>query len=194
MIFTPESALMQSVRKRLITKLELTADQIDIELDDEAPAMAGDVYYSITPYGFRVGPLTRSSPGTLHYFFGVRVAVLQRITDVARDRRRNIYAGRLNSLNQRLDKVANVVACNDGIICATKDELKDFGGCCSGEFIRPLVVVSADAKPKLQTGKVTYDSKNLSNPGHSFAAMVRGVNFGEAEFIGSCESCKCDDD
>lgn len=184
MIFEPETALLHATREILMERLPLNADQIDIELDDEAPAMAGDVYYCLSPFGFRVGEKNKNGYGIVHGVYGVRVAVLQRISKVPRDRRREIFAGRLNSLNSKLSAVMTKVQWSETLICKANSYLTKHCPGIGGEFKRPLVAVSADSKPKLQTGKQTYDSKNLNNPGHNFAAMVRGINFGEAEFYG----------
>ncbi len=187
MIFNIETALLNATRDHLMEQLKLAADQIDIELDDEAPAMAGKLYFTVCPHGFRLGKKNSTATGIVHASYGIRVAVLQRITHQPRDRRREIFAGRLNSLNQQLSRVFEAMHWSSSLICKANKRLrKDCPG-LTGDFTRQMVAVSADSKPKLQTGKKTYDSKSLNNPGHDFAAMVRGINFGEAEFFGSID-------
>lgn len=168
-----------------MTRLDIHAREIDIEIDDLAPSVAGDFYYAISPFGSRPGP--HSSQQVSHDVIGVRVCVFQRITDVPRDRRReamigsSLFKGRLSSLNQRLTEISQAVRNNHCLVGAATEALAGKG--FEAQFVKPLVPVSYDAKPTMVTGE-TYAAKKTNSGGEMWVAMKRGINFGNAEVIG----------
>lgn len=184
MILDVETVLLDTVRELLESELGLdpAKNQIDIELDDIAPAMTGDIYYAISPAGGQMGKHNKKADRSFNYVYGFRIAVIQRIGNVPRDRRRSVFKGELQSINRRISKLESLIRFNYEItskVC----EVMESKYRIHGMFTRPLVVTSIDQKPKTTTSDL-YGSKKHNNNGDPVAAMVRGINFGGADFIG----------
>ncbi len=182
MILDAEIAILAAVRTRLMETIGIVADEIDIELDDVAPGMAGQTYYAISANGCEPGKHSTLGDQTTHNLFGVRVAVIERITDVARDRRRTTaFIDRLRSINGKLSQVSRFLRYSYETINLANIDLAS--GNIDGKFIKPLVPKSCDQKPRLVQSEM-YGAKSTSTGGDLVVAMVRGINFGGAEFIG----------
>lgn len=180
-----ETAILTAVQNELMSQLDLPSSEVDIEIDDMVPSVAGDVYYAISPAGTQPG--RDSSQQIDHDIVSVRVCVFQRITDVARDRRREVmtgsslFRGRLASLNQRLADVTMVIRNNQCLVKKATESMIAQG--CDAQFIKPLTPVSYDSKPSMVTGEV-YAAKKTNNGGEMWVAMKRGITFGGAEVYG----------
>lgn len=182
MILEAETALLIAVRRILMEQLSIVADSIDIEIDDLAPAMTGNTYYCLSPAGGTVGKYTATADQTTHNIFGVRVAVIMKITEIPRDRRRNsAFLDRLSSINGLLSAVSRVLRFNYVVLDYANAELELTA--INGQFKKPLVPQSIDQKPKMVASDI-YNAKSTNTGGDTMVAMVRGINFGGAEFFG----------
>lgn len=181
MIFEAETALLVAVRLRLIDQLHLDESIIDIELDDIAPAIAGDLYFAVSPAQAQAGRHSQNADQAHHNLFGVRVAVLKRIGNVPRDRRRHVFLDRLRGINAELSRVNRAIRFDYHTLNLANLDLARNN--ISGSFIRPLVPTSVDGKPRLVTGDI-YDSRPTGSHGDLIVAMVRGITFSGAEFVG----------
>lgn len=179
-----EVSLLIAVRQRLITQLNIDEESIDIEIDDLAPAMTGKTYYALSP--FAGGPARHNDKGdqTFHNTFGVRVVVIQRIGNEPRSQYRNsAFLDRLRSVNSKLEDVSRAIHKQYAVVeLANADVTVNIA--LNGKFITPLVSKSIDQKPKAVAGDLFDAKSNRSTSSTPVAAMVRGINFGGAEFIG----------
>lgn len=184
MIFEAETSLLVAVRERLLETLGLDQDAVEIELDDQAPAMSGETFYALSPFGVSPGPHSNKGDQIVSNTFGVRVAVLLRVGNVPRDRQRNVaFLDRYRSLNSRLSEVSRVIRYNYDLLGIANQDLNVQGLITSTNegFCKPLVPQSADAKPQMVTGAIV-GAKQLNSGGNPLVVMKRGINFGGAEF------------
>lgn len=175
-----EVALLSAVRTRLIEYLALSPDDIDIELDDLAPAMAGQTYYAVSPAGAGAG---RHSPGfdqSYHWTFGCRVTVLVKATQIARDRRRTVFLDKLKGINRLLSLISKAIHFDYSVMQAANAELaKDD---VDGSFHKPLVATSIDARPA--TFSIDPYGSASGQLGDPVVGIKRGIIFTGAEFFG----------
>lgn len=86
-----ESALLRAVvteiRAHNISATYL-ARQVEVEIDELAPATVGDLYIMVIPAGVEPGPAHNSSGGVIDKLYGVDVAIALRAPKKPRDRRR----------------------------------------------------------------------------------------------------------
>ncbi len=78
-----EACLLQAVRDKLITDLELKVEQCEIELDNQVPAITHQDYYAVTAGGIRAGPRHKSSGGVYDVLIAARVTMYRRVAHVA---------------------------------------------------------------------------------------------------------------
>ena len=176
MIFEAETALLDAVHNRLMNALKLDPNEIDIEVDDAAPAIVGQRYFMITPAQAAAGRHAQQGDKTHHNLFGCRVAVVHRTGVVPRDKMRTA----MRRLNAELSIVSRILRFDYETINAAHADLTAQN--IAGSFIRPLVPTSADAKPRLVAGDL-FGAKP-GNTGGAWAGILRGVTFTGAEFIG----------
>ncbi len=182
MILLAETSLLIAVRERLIDSLGIPQDAIQIELDDEAPAMAAQIHYSISPSQASPGRYSSPFGAPANDIFGVRVAVLQRMGNVAPDRKRgSAFLDRLRSTNTLLSSVSRVLRHDYDTISTANADLVSQG--VDGKFVKPLVPSSVDGKPRMATADL-YDAGRSNTGGNTQVVMIRGINFSGAEFIG----------
>lgn len=175
-----ELILMEQVRETLMGRMHLNHDQVDYEINEEAPAMTGQFYCSIMPADGRIGNLMNNL-ATQHYVYGIRVIAHQRISDIGRDRRKRIAYERYRSINAKLTEISNLIAGNHGLMVCANQQLESEQVC--GKFLKPLMPRSIDPRPKVITSDY-YGGKRQSG-GDPTVAIARGINFGGAEFIGN---------
>lgn len=182
MILDAETALLEATHQRILEGLsEVKSDMIDIEIDDLAPSMAGNVYYAISPNAGSPGRYDGTSWETFHYEFGVRVVVLEKMGTYPRDRQRSAFISRLRSINQRLKGVSRMLRFDYAVISMANANLNTEG--IAGKFHKPLVPQSVDTKPRLLTSPIV-GARTAGTGGNTDIIMSRGINFGRAEFIG----------
>ena len=180
MFLDAESAILAAVRDTLIDELEIRSADIGIEIDDLAPAIAGERYYALSAQGSAPARHEEQADKVFHYRFGVRVALIERITETPRDRRGEVYANRVNSLNSRLSLVSKTLRFSYDLLTRANQLITTSG--LSGKFIKPLVPTSVDTKPVIVGGDI-FAAKSKGR-GDAMMAMKRGINFTNAEFIG----------
>lgn len=107
-----EAALLEAVRHQLINVCGYSEQQCAIEIDEETPAVVGDVYVIVAPGGCAPGPVNDTSGGVLDELHSVNVTVIMRATSVPKDRTRNFLLDNLGGLNARLRKIINAIQFN----------------------------------------------------------------------------------
>lgn len=180
MIFEAETALINAVHRTLLEQLQISEAQIDIEVDDVAPGMAGKTFYCISPYGAQPGKHSASGDQIQNYVFGIRVAVIERIGNLPRDRRGSHFITYNSGINAQLSRVSKAIHYSHGVRRYANEELE--GNEAGGTFQTPLKVQSADQRPTLRQAEV-YGGKAMGQ-GDPIVCMVRGINFGGAEYYG----------
>jgi hypothetical protein len=107
---------------------------------------------------------------------------MMRIGNVPRDKRRNVLMDRVRGINRELSRVSRLLRFDYGTLAIANDELASLG--IVGRFQKPFFPASADAKPRVVSGEI-YDSSPRSNGiGDNAVALMRGMTFQGAEFIG----------
>ncbi len=94
-----ESALLRAV----VTEIRAHEDppatvtylarQVEVEIDEFAPATVGDIYIMVLPGGVEAGPTHNTSGGVIDKLYGVDVAIAIRSPPKPRDRRRELLTG-----------------------------------------------------------------------------------------------------
>ncbi len=185
MILQAETSLLIAVRQHLKDQLGIGDDAIDVELDDTAPAMSGQVFYAISPSNASQGRYSGTFGAPAHDMLGARVAVIMRMGNVPKDRtRQSAFLDRLHGINSLVSNVSRAVRQNYDLINIANAELEQMG--VDGSFTKPLVPVSVDPKPRMATGDI-YDAGRNNSGGNAQVVMIRGVNFANAEFIGKMQ-------
>ena len=86
-----ESALVRAVRDRIRLHAEFENRQVEVELDEHIPPLAGDVYVLVMPGGVEPGPSHPTNQGAIDKLYGVDVAIALRAPRVPTDRRRSLF-------------------------------------------------------------------------------------------------------
>jgi hypothetical protein len=177
-----ETALLEAVRQRLMEAMGLESSAVEVELDDQAPAMTGDKYFVVSSNGASPGQFSKRGEKIVHDVFGVRVAAIKRIGNVPRDRRRDsVFSYNLDSVNTLLTQVSEALRLDYAVLNIANATLSLRG--MTGKFMVPMNVQSVDPKPRTETGDI-YDAKRQAQKGTPVAAIVRGINFAGAEYVG----------
>jgi hypothetical protein len=173
-----ENAMLIAVRQAIVEAGICNEYEVDIEIDDQAPAVAGDQYIALSSENIQID--NYRNPEAFHGSFGFRAAAYQRITAIPRDRRRSIYFDLLLNLNDRLDAVSRLFHFNGDFICLVNGILVDLN--IQGKFTTPLELSRIDTKPRA-VGMAEYAAKNTGS-GESVIALCRGIGFAGAKFVG----------
>lgn len=172
-----ETCLLIAVRDRLRTRLELRDTECDVELDDQVPAVSGDLYITVTPAGGRAGPRHATSGGAIDVMFGCRVTVFQKMADVPRDRRRSVFLERARGVNKRLDAVMSAIDFSYDVTTAATALL------VAGQFVEPFKFTGLDDRPQ-PVVRDAYDAAGaITKGGDPVLAIKRGINFFGARFM-----------
>ncbi len=188
-----EACLLQAVRDKLITDLELKVEQCEIELDNQVPAITHQDYYAVTAGGIRAGPRHKSSGGVYDVLIAARVTMYRRVAHVARDRRRNVFLDLVKGTGIQLERVIRSLDNNYALIASAQTILQDIidaGGSIAsgivanttGEWPEPFRTFSPDASWKMVTSD--YDPATMSQvQGDPIVALSRSVLFSEARYM-----------
>jgi len=175
-----ETALLVATRDRLRSQLAILPEHCDVELDDQVPAIAAQTYYAVIGAGVTPGPRHLTSGGVTDVFLSIRVVVYQRIAEVARDRRRNVFIDLLTGLNAKLDAVVQQIdfsyeltAAAAALLTGTTAE--------GGEFPEPFRRFVPDSTPRM-VARDPYDAAMMKG-GDPIIAMTRGVTFSNCRFM-----------
>lgn len=175
-----ELALVEAVRDTLIEAINLPPDSIDIQMDDIAPATAGQTYIAIQPSIIGPGSTTDKADQVIHFEIGCRVAVILRIGQIPRDRRRSIYLSRAQALSYPIRKAVESLHFQYAVINRANTIAAGDGD--GGQFIKPLRFSGVDGKPRFSTADI-FAGQAAESGADPIVAMIRGVNFRGAEYM-----------
>lgn len=150
--------------------------ECEVEFDEMAPATVGKVYVAALPGGWRPGPHHNTSGGVNDLVYSVRIAVVRRISNVPRDRKRSVFLDNLDSLDDDIDRIYSVVDWKYELINAASAIILAEGGSSEG-FIEPLRLVGEISQPR-EVGSEFFGGK----PGDA-AGMMRVLPFGGARRV-----------
>ena len=175
-----ETALLVATRDRLRSVLALLPEHCDVELDDQVPAIAAKTYYAVIGAGLTPGPRHMTSGGVVDVYLSMRVVVYERITEVARDRRRNVFIDLLTGLNTKLDAIIDAIdfsyeLTNNAALLLTETTA------AGGEFPEPFRSFVPDSSPRM-VYRDPYDAAQMKG-GDPVIAMARGVTFSKCRFM-----------
>jgi hypothetical protein len=94
-----ESALLRAVRDRIRAHAGFQNRQVNVEIDERAPALAGDLYVIVWPGGIEPGPTHNTghgaagTTGVIDKVYGVNVTMAIRSPRKPRDRQRELLTG-----------------------------------------------------------------------------------------------------
>lgn len=174
-LLSAEKNLLLGVRNRLRTGVPYTNAQCQIEPDDDAPAIVGDVYCIVGAQGYRPGPRNATGGQVSDLVFSVGIFVAMRITAVARDRREQTFVEGTRTLNKELEKVAELLNWNWTLVSEVNTLLTAETG--TAGFMHPLVFESIDPKPRILGGEF------FGSDYEGAAGMGRLMRFGGARRI-----------
>ncbi len=172
MIPDAEDKLLIAVRDRLRSQLSLADPECQIEYDELFPATTGDKYLVVTPGGVSPDARHLSSGGVNALVYSVQVTAVRRLGRVPRDRRRDVFAFNLESLNDTLVKAYNAIDWSYEVVQAANAAL----GVSDG-FVHPLVFDGVDPQPR------TIAASEFSASGDGAVALARTVRFSHALFV-----------
>lgn len=173
-ILAAEIELLKAVRNHLRTELSYTDQQCNCELDDQVPAIAGDLFVAVCPGGISDGR-NHAGGNVIDQYLSIRVTPIVRIADVPRDRRRNIFIDRLAGINFELDRIIDLVDFSYNVNVLANAELGDT------YFLVPFEGMAIDSRPRT-VGAEVYDSMKKTGSGHNVLGMARSVTFQRARF------------
>lgn len=173
MIPGAEDKLLIAVRDRLRTQLELTDPECQIEYDELFPATTGEKYLVVTPGGISPDGRHLSSGGVNALVYSVQVTAVRRLGRVPRDRRRDVFAFNLESLNDMLGKVYSAIDWIYDVIQSANSSL----GLAADGFVHPLVFDGVDPQPR------TISAAEFAASGDGAVALARTIRFAHALFI-----------
>lgn len=180
-----EKNLLIAVRDRLRSVNDWTDEQCQVEHDEVAPAVAGNLYVVVMTGGWTPGPRHRTSGGVSDLIYSVDVSVAKRVANVPKDRLRNVFLHNLDSLDEELDKVYRVVDWGgepdeDGdyplMRLANALILEETGS--EQGFVEPLKFSSIERRPRIVGGEL-FSAKS----GQPQVGMVRTMSFTGARRI-----------
>lgn len=172
-----EKCLLLAVRERLRQECGYTDRQCEIEYDEQAPAITGDLYVIVMGGGWTAGPRHHTCEQINDLVYAVDVTVLQRATSVPRDRKRSLYFERFTALTEEIDKIYQAIDWNYPTIMTNANaKIESLTGSTYG-FIDPLRFFSIERRPRLVPGDM-FDSRE-----EHAAALARTISFGGARRI-----------
>jgi len=172
--YAGEKNLLLGCRNRLWEVAGYRQEQCDVEYDEHVPSIVPDTYIAICPAGWMRGPV-HSGGGVFDFLYSVDVHCLRKIGNEARDRLRNTFALRLESINAEVEKVIMFLDFSYDLMQAVNELIETETGSTEG-FVEPLRFSSVDSRPRVVSG----DQAALSG---NDAFMVRTVRFDGASRI-----------
>ncbi len=180
-----ESALLRAV----VTQIRLhnssatyLARQVEVEIDETAPATVADLYVMVIPAGVEAGPAHNTSGGVVDKIYSVDVAIALRAPKKPRDRRREYltdfrgtagigahFARHELNINLQIDFSYAVNATADAFILAESAS--------SDGFIEPLKF--AGLGPIREAPAEVF----AGMPGEGTAALIRTIRYRGARRI-----------
>lgn len=179
-----ESALLRAVVLRIRAEGTFENHQVEVELDEEAPATSGDVFVMVVSGGITPGPNhDKRTGGVIDKLYAVNVAIAMRATKKPRDRRRELLTGfrGVTELDVSMEKYMLAVEAQIEFDYATinaANTLITAETSSTEGFIEPLVFAGAPPG-RLVDGSLIFDSVG----GEPNAAFVRTIRFEGARRI-----------
>lgn len=176
-----ETCLLLAIRARLQLRLALTDNDCNIVFEDALPATAPALFIAISGAAATTAERHVSSGEVTDMRFSARVTVYKRITDVPRDRRRNLFIDRLTGLHTTLDRVMAEIDNNNELMRAAELLLVDTPA-EGGQFPEPFRDMQIDPNPRAAFADPYDAAKMDSANGDPILAICRGVTFTRARF------------
>ncbi len=170
-----EIHLLETVRDHLRDHLNI---DVEVEPDENVPAIAGQEYMAVIPAGVNPGPRHNTSGGVWDLLIPFRVLLFQRITHQPRDRRRNVVMDRLKGLNARLGEATRCIDFSNAILAQATASIQHDK--TVGQFVE-CPRFSAFDVPRTVSFEV-YDARR-DTLGDPIIAMRRGVRFDRTRFM-----------
>lgn len=167
-----ELALLTGVRDYLRFALSLEDNQCQVEIDEQAPATAGNTYLTVHASTSSPGPFNSTNTNILDEIYGVSVTVALRAVRLPRDRSRNFVLDNMSGLTALVTRVIRAVN-NNYALMATVNTLAGDGA----KFITPL---SQPSKGQIRTVGSEYFG-DMS--GEERGGLVRTITFNGARLI-----------
>ncbi len=156
--------------------------QIEVEIDEFAPATVGDLYIMVIPAGVEAGPTHNTSGGVIDRIHSVDVAIALRAPKKPRDRRREYltdfrgttgigahFAGHELNINQQIDFQNIVMTTANALILAESASTEGFVETLKFAGVGPIRGAPAEVFAGM--------------PGESVAALIRTIRFRGARRI-----------
>jgi hypothetical protein len=189
-MFVAEVSLLRAVRNKLRDDLGLSASKCDIELDDQVPAIAPNLYVAVTPAGMAPGPRHAPSGGVYDVKISVRVTVFSRIAEVARDRRRNVFTELLTGLAVPLENIVDALDNNYALLAEAKalvdavvDPPAHIAANATGEWPEPFREYRPDTTARMVFRDPFDAAQHAGPPADPIVAISRGVTFSGARYM-----------
>ena len=168
-----EKSLLIATRDRIREQGQYKDYECEIEFDDQAPAVASDLYVVVTTGGWQPGPRHATAKGVNDLVYSVNVTIVRKAGATPRDRRRNIFFRNLSSLTVEIDKVYTAIDWNLDLMKLANDLIRTATGSTQG-FIHPLVFSGMDRQPRIVPGEF------FGGTGESVAGLARTITFSSA--------------
>lgn len=172
-----ENNLLLATLKRLKAECQFTESQVQIEFDEQSPAIAPDLYVVVTTGGWQPGPRHATAKGVNDLVYSLNVTVVRKAGATPRDRRRNIFFRNLSSLTAEIDKVYAAIDWSLTLMDDANDLILAETGSTQG-FIHPLVFTSMERQPRVVPGEFFGGTA-----GEPVAGLARTISFGAARRI-----------
>ncbi len=142
---TSQAALLRAVRDRIRGQLDYKSEAAKIERDHRVPFGADSVFIAVQSGGESPAPTNDTNPTSKDRYFGVKVSVVMRVAEIARDRRDSlddagrddIYESYSQSIRRRLMAIDELIDFNYDLMANANQVLSDNGDSDQG-FIEPL--------------------------------------------------------
>jgi len=153
---TSEVSLLEATRAHLRANMSGTwrDDEIEIEIDEMAPAIAGDRYIMVMPSGVTTGPSHNPGGGTREFIYSVSVSVVLRASATPRDFTRSLMIDNLRSVNKLLWEADELIDFSETLRQAANVLINAAEGSTVENFIEPLRFGSIDPRPRIVSSAV----------------------------------------
>lgn len=195
-MFVAEACLLQAIRDKLVTDLSLDDMQCQVEQDGMLPDYAPKLFIAVSPGGIAPGPRHRSSVGAIDLIINAKVTVYNRVTEIARDKRRSTFIQLLTGLAPTLELVARSIENDYTLLESALEIISDLIASYSpdpvpahlsanetGQFPEPF----RQFTPELSARAVLrepYDAAQMAGPpADPIVAMARSITFSGARYM-----------
>ena len=171
-----EKSLALAVRNRIRSVCSYADELCQVEIDEMAPATAGNKFVAVVPAGWSIGSVHNTSSGVNDLVYSIDVCVMIRISNTARDRRYNPYLANSTALATECDNIYNAIDWNYTLMAAANTLISTEFPAETQGFIEPLRFAGA-GRPRIISGEEFGDVNNKAS------GLVRVLSFGGARRI-----------